>query len=141
MIKFDLNPEQRVIRQFAWFAVAGLPLIAWFVLSIIGTFTWSHPAFLIVAGVGFAQLLLYIVGVHAISRWLFIGVTVLAVPIGFLVSHLMLAIIFYLLITPIGLLFRLTGRDVIGRKLDPKATTYWQTRDGERAPSSYFNLY
>lgn len=39
-------------------------------------------------------------------------------------NHIMLGIFFYLLMTPLGLIMRLFGRDSMHRKLDPSATTY-----------------
>ena len=141
MIKLDLHPEERAVRQFAWFAVLGLPLLAWFVLEIVGSFTWTHPAFLTVAAIGVSQLGIYLVGVRVLSRALFLGLSILVVPIGFLLSHVLLASIYYLVMTPIGLVFRLIGRDVLGRKLDPSAKTYWHERSTDRPASSYFKLY
>ncbi len=53
-----------------------------------------------------------------VVRPVFQGLTLIAAPIGFVISHVFLAVIYYLVITPIGLIFRLTGRDAIGRKID-----------------------
>jgi hypothetical protein len=39
------------------------------------------------------------------------------------------------------LVFRLIGRDVIGKKLDKNAKTYWHERSGDRPAASYFKLY
>lgn len=141
MIKLDLKPEERVVKQFAWFAVLGLPLLAWFVLRLVTTFEWAHPAFIAVAAVGVSQLGLYLVGVRVVSRALFLGLSILFVPIGFIISHVMLAAVYYLVLTPIALVFRVMGRDVLGRKLDPDAKSYWHVREGDRPPASYFKLY
>ena len=51
-----------------------------------------------------------------IVRWLFIGATVAAFPIGWLVTQLMLAIMFYLVLTPVALVFRWRGRDELQLK-------------------------
>ena len=40
---------------------------------------------------------------------------------------------FFLVITPIGLLMRATGKDPLLRKLDPAAKTYWLPRDAKKA--------
>ena len=141
MIKLDLKPDERIVRQFAWFAVLGLPLLAWFAMRTFATFDWAHPVFLTVAAVGVSQLGLYLAGVRVLSRVLFVGLTILFVPIGFLISHVLLAAVYYLVLTPIALVFRLTGRDVIGKKLDPNAKSYWHERSGDRPSASYFKLY
>jgi hypothetical protein len=56
-------------------------------------------------------------------------------------SQVLMAVIFYLVFTPIGLCFRLAGRDAMGRKFDPKKTSYWHDRGPARSPASYFKLY
>ena len=66
---------------------------------------------------------------------------IVALPIGFVLSHVIMAIIFYLVITPIGLVFRLMGRDVLGRRMDRQRRTFWHERGPQRSPASYFKLY
>ena len=44
------------------------------------------------------------------------------------VSPLILAIIYFAIFTPMGLLIRLFGKDSIGRKVDPNSSTYWLPR-------------
>lgn len=45
-----------------------------------------------------------------------------------IVSPIMLAIMFFLVITPIGLLMRALGKDPLRLRLDKKATSYWIER-------------
>lgn len=52
-----------------------------------------------------------------------------AAPIGWLVSHAVLAIIFYGLITPMGVLMRLFGRDAMSRRFEPARASYWTEHD------------
>ncbi len=49
----------------------------------------------------------------------------IAVIIGYFVSRILLTIIFFLIITPMGFIMRLKGKDPMDRKLDPVASTYW----------------
>ena len=62
-------------------------------------------------------------------------------PIGWTVSHLALAVVYYLVVTPIGLLMRLFGRDPMRRKFDPSATTYWQPHESPDEPERYFRQF
>jgi hypothetical protein len=64
-----------------------------------------------------------------------------AYPIGLVVSTVLIGVIFYALITPIGLVFRVIGRDVMGKRLDKSAATYWHVRGAPRPATSYFKLY
>lgn len=45
--------------------------------------------------------------------------------VGWFNTRLILILIFYLVFTPIGLLLRLFGKDLLNRKFDPDASTYW----------------
>jgi len=49
----------------------------------------------------------------------------LAIVLGWFVSRIILGILFYGVVTPTGIIVRLSGRDLLNRKLDPKAPTYW----------------
>jgi hypothetical protein len=57
------------------------------------------------------------------SLWSRIGMVLQA-----LVSPLVMAVLFYGVITPIGLLLRLIGHDPLRRRMDPKLQSYWIVR-------------
>ncbi len=54
-----------------------------------------------------------------------------SVVLGYFVSRILLTIIFFLVITPTGIIMRLVGKDPMERKLDPAATSYWTRREDE----------
>lgn len=142
MLKLDLDPGPAKLRQFAFVAVPGLPLIAVVVLRIAGHgWAFDHPAVLAVLGAGLAQALALLAGFPWPSRVLYVVLMLVALPIGFVLSHVLMAIIFYLVFTPIGLIFKLAGRDAMARKIEPGAVSYWTERGAPRPPSSYFKLY
>ncbi len=141
MLKLDLNPKPNILRQFAFVAVVGLPLIAFVILRLCGAWSWTHPAFLSAVGLGLVQLALFLAGWQPLTRWVFVVLMVVALPFGFVVSQVLMALIYYLVMTPIGLVFRLIGRDAMGRKIDRTKTSYWHDRGPARSPASYFKLY
>ena len=57
------------------------------------------------------------------------------------VSFVLLAVFYYLLITPVGLFFRLTGRDILQRKFDASAESYWHPRRPAGNIKRYFNQF
>lgn len=62
--------------------------------------------------------------------------------IGFFVSRIILFILFYAVLTPLGLLARLAGKDILDKKIDKSRPTYWQDRpDGITPKESYENQY
>jgi hypothetical protein len=56
-------------------------------------------------------------------------------------SHLLLAGVYYLLITPLGLVMRLAGRDKLEMRRDHQATTYWTPRPPTPKVSRYFRQF
>ena len=65
---------------------------------------------------------------HAVLRPIYIGWMKFAFLLGWVNTRLILGIFFYLILTPVGLIMRLFGRDPLHRKFDRKASTYWVKR-------------
>ena len=53
--------------------------------------------------------------------------------LGKIVSPIIMGIIFFLVVTPIGLLMRLFGKDVLNLKLNKKESTYWIEKVGPKS--------
>lgn len=56
-----------------------------------------------------------------------------------IVSPIMLGLIYFVVMTPVALFFKLKGRDELRRKYEPAARTYWIERQppGPDGPSSF----
>ncbi|MFH1219784.1 MAG: SxtJ family membrane protein [Candidatus Eisenbacteria bacterium] len=48
---------------------------------------------------------------------------------GWVMTRVILIILFYAVVTPLGLLARLAGKDFLDLKFDSRADTYWSRRD------------
>jgi hypothetical protein len=62
-------------------------------------------------------------------------------PIGWLVSHALLAIVYFGWITPVGLLMRLCGYDPMRRRLCRGAESHWIRRKPVKNVNRYFRQY
>ena len=62
-------------------------------------------------------------------------------PIGLGVSHFILAVVYYLVLTPIGLLLRFSSYDPMGRRFDRSAKTYWTPHETEEGTERYFKQF
>ena len=71
----------------------------------------------------------------------YLGLTLATWPIGWVVSHLALAVVYYGVITPIALVFRLLGRDAMTRQFDRDATTYWEPYHPDRGTDQYLRQF
>jgi hypothetical protein len=66
----------------------------------------------------------------------------LAVVLGYFMSRIILSLVFYLVVTPIGLLLKISGKDILNQKWDTKADSYWRKRDTKPADKKqYEKLY
>jgi hypothetical protein len=71
-------------------------------------------------------------------KWVYLVWMGLAFVLGFIMAHVILTLLFYLLLTPIGLLARLTGKDFLSLKLDRTAQSYWRPRTHQaKSPADY----
>ena len=139
MIKLDLKPKNETVRQFGWVALFGFPLAGLALTQWPGSLPIN--TLWVLVGLGVACGLAAMANTLVILRPIYLAMTLLAFPIGLMISTVLLSTIYFLLFTPVGLFFRLTGKDPLERRIDPSAPTYWRTRGTQRAPSSYLRLY
>ncbi len=62
----------------------------------------------------------------------------LGVWVGRALGFVLLPLIFYLVVTPLALLFRLQGRDALRQRRSDGATTYWSSRDDGSRDRDYY---
>jgi hypothetical protein len=74
-------------------------------------------------------------------RPVYVGWMIAVFPIGWMVSMLILAALFYGVFTPIGLCFRLLGRDALGLKLQPGRDSYWIPKETPDDPRRYLQQF
>jgi len=66
----------------------------------------------------------------------------LAILMGWVMTRVLMTVLFYLAITPIGLILRLTGKDLLDEKLEPGRKSYWKIRpELTRVPADYEKQY
>lgn len=132
MITPEWRPDARQLRQFAWISLVGFPAL--------GFLLWrAHGAPWLAAALAALGVLVWLVGLARPERIRIVYVALLAVsvPIGWVVSGVLLRLVFYGVVTPLGLLFRATGRDALSLRR-PRASSYWQDLDPHEDGASYF---
>jgi hypothetical protein len=130
-----LNPTPRALRQFtaAWFILFLTMALRQALAHGNKTAGWMLAA---IAFIGLFDLLKPFV-----MRWLFIGATVAAFPAGWLVTQLMLAIMFYLVLTPVALVFRWRGRDELQLKRKTEQPGFWISRGEPPKAEQYLKQF
>jgi hypothetical protein len=79
--------------------------------------------------------------VPPVRRPLYVAWMYAFMPIGWVVTHTLLALVYYMVLTPIGLIRRLLGADPLKRRFDPAASTYWVEHRPGRDRSRYFRQF
>jgi hypothetical protein len=131
-----LNPSDRMLRQFAGIWIIFFGAIAFRQLS-----HHNRPMVALVL----AALALTVGPLGVIwPRWIkpvFVGWMTLAYPIGWVVSRVVLGIVFYGLFTPVALVMHLIQRDALLLRPRPTAETYWQTKKSGADKTKYLRQY
>ena len=136
VIEINWHPSDRELRLFAAVQMVVVTVSAWLLHRRFG---WDVAA---------ASLLLassaWLIAGLIVPQWMrpfFIAWMVAAFPIGWLTSHVVLAIVYFAVITPIGFALRLAGRDTLQRNARPEDTTYWISRPQPPESSRYFRPF
>jgi ABC-type uncharacterized transport system permease subunit len=136
-VKINRHPTIRQLHQFgliwlgfltffgviAWFRLESRPtaVALWSLAAAVPIIGWLVPPFM---------------------RLVFLGMSYAAWPIGFVVSHVVLAAVYYLVLTPIGLVMRLFGYDPMARRRTAAGATFWMKRTmDDRGPQRYFRQF
>jgi hypothetical protein len=129
-----LKPTPRVLRQFAG---------AWLLVFLALAF---KRGLLHTTNTGIVLALISSIGVIGLVlpralRWLFVTASIIAFPIGWMVTQLVLALMFFLVLTPVALFFRLRGRDVLQLRHQPGKSSYWVAREQQPPPEKYLKQF
>lgn len=130
-----INATRDSVRKFGLlFAVIGVLLAAYLIYR--GSAQWYWPIagsllFLVAAFVG-----------YPILKPLYIGWMTFAFILAWVNTRILLGVFYYCIVTPIGVLMRLAGKDLLDRKIDRSAKTYWKKREKEPFdPARYERLF
>jgi hypothetical protein len=145
MIDINLRPDAKQLRQFGLIALVAFGLLG-------GLTLWRGGLFGIDFGGATGAVVAVFWALGALSGLfslaapranlpLYVVLTLISFPIGLVLSYVLLAIIFFGLLTPIGLLFRLIGRDPLHRRFDPAAKSYFVPHKPARESERYFRQF
>ncbi|MEM8996205.1 MAG: SxtJ family membrane protein, partial [Acidobacteriota bacterium] len=110
----QLQTDPTTLRKFG--------LMVGGVFAALGAFlVWRDISWAIVFVYIGAPLIVLGAVVPKILRPIYIGWMSFAVVLGSIVTRILLTLFFFLVITPVGLFFKIIGRDALHRKLDPDA--------------------
>jgi len=118
-------------------ALVILPLIG-LLLYLAKQVDWQ-----VCAAIGAAGGAIWISGLisYRLTRAIYLVLVTLTLPIGLVISLTIMALFYFGVMTPLGLLFRIMGRDAMCRRLDAKAKTYWVPHESSSTAERYFQQF
>jgi hypothetical protein len=137
LIEINWNPKRKDLRNFGIIALIATIIISLLLYLLKGLgIHWM----LVISGIGFAIFLSSLISAK-LTRIIYLGLTLITLPIGWIVSFILLATFYFLIITPLGLVFRLLGRDSLCRKFDSAKDSYWLTYRPPGTIDRYFHQF
>jgi hypothetical protein len=137
LIEVNWRPNNKQLRSFGKIALIALAVISLVLYLVKGlAIQWA----LAIVAVGVAIFISSLISLR-LTKAIYLGLVVATLPIGLVVSFVLLAAFYSLLLTPLGLVFHLIGRDPLRRKFDSGAESYWLTHDPPREHERYFRQF
>lgn len=126
----EIKSDPKAIREFG--------LVVGGVLGLIGLVRlWKGHGgaeyFLIAAGL----LIFFGLFAPALLRPVQKVWMIFALLLGWVMTRVILSLVFYLAITPIGIIMRLSGKDPLDEKYPDKRATFWTPKGQKRTRESY----
>lgn len=124
----EITITRKILRQFAWVMGVMLGLVIPLIIFWVNDWQLTTAAMIV-----FTFGLLFVItglAVPGLLRRLYIAWMLLALVLGSIVTRIIITTVFYLMITPVGVIRRWFGtRDLLGLQPDPEKKSYWITRD------------
>ena len=123
-------PNLRQLRQFGLIALVALPTVGWLWGAGTTLLTWLAVGGVVLGAIGFVA--------PAFLGPLFVGLSIVTMPLGMVIGELTMALVYFCVFVPIGLVFRLAGRDPMQRHVDRDRASYWEPKKKPASVSSYY---
>ncbi|MFH1370493.1 MAG: hypothetical protein ABII09_04325 [Planctomycetota bacterium] len=137
LVEINWNPEKGQLRLFGLAAIIVLGVVAVILRFVLGV---SGIAAVFVAGAGLFIFIVSLISFKA-ARIIYLGLTFAGLPVGIVISFLLMAAFYFFILTPVGLVFKLIGRDALARKFRTDAPTYWTSHTQSSDPARYFHQF
>jgi len=118
----NIKESKKDLRKFG--LTVGLALLA---IGIV-LFTLEKPAAFYFGGTGSALILLGLIYPNILKPLNKVWMTI-ALVLGWFMSRVILIILFYLVLTPLGLIAKLFGKDFLDLKIEKNSSSYWIKRE------------
>lgn len=146
LVEINWTPDARTLKNFGFICVVFLMVAgAWIFLRhsflffdfVENTAIRAACTLWGIACVFFIASVVYSKAMYPI----YLALVTISLPIGFVVSHIAMAFLYYCIFTPFGVVFKIMKRDVLERKFESDRQSYWVKRNRETDRQRYFRQY
>jgi hypothetical protein len=135
--EINWNPRRKELRTFAIIALIAAILVSLLLYLFRGLgLQWG----VVISSIGITIFLTAFISLRA-TRVIYLVLTLVTLPIGLVISFLLLATFYFGILTPLAVVFRLIGRDALKRRFDADAESYWITHRHPDDLDRYFNQF
>ncbi len=133
--EINTNPSAKELIKFGATFLGGMAVIGLLYYFVFHNQPLAKGLW-IAGGVVFALSFIPPVARVLYILWMGLGITM-----GLVTSPIILAFVFLVLITPVGLFFKLIRRDTMKRKMDKGAASYWEEYKETEDPATYVKQF
>ncbi|MEO0454640.1 MAG: hypothetical protein AAFY98_10955 [Verrucomicrobiota bacterium] len=135
MLNIQWKPDQSTLRQFSLICLPGFGII-----SLICYFKFEITTLAIFFGI--LALALPVIGMvfPRSIRIVYVFLQIVAFPVGWVISHIVMALIYYGIFSLIGLFFRTSKRDLLGIRQHDQRHSYWKKKEQQKDVRSYYRM-
>jgi len=136
LARINWKPSEKDLRKFGVTLIVGFALIG----ALVGwRKSWEAASWIWGVSAGIGLLALFLPAASKPFYLLWMGI---AFIMGTIISTVILILIFYLIITPVGILMRVLGRDSLHlKKASFKSGTYWHSHPEKFDKTYYQRLF
>lgn len=135
MIKSEikkLDTSAAALKKFS-FTISGISAAVSALLSYFGYI--STAIYLIIFG---GALLIFFLFAPAVLKWIYLGWMSLAIILGWVMTKIILTIFYFILVTSIGIIAKLTTKNFLDLNRGKGDPTYWNKRSDSVKDKNYY---
>jgi hypothetical protein len=136
MLDADHNPSENELRWLG-LSLGGMLTVLGFIVARVA----HYPAARWIGAAGSVALVASYYLLPATRRPIVAAWRRVQRPIAFIGWQAAMLVVFYLIVTPIGLIMRRLGRDALGLGFDSARPSYWQARPVAPEVERYFRQF
>lgn len=127
----NIKSSKKDLKNFAW-------VMGFFLSGMGGCLLWFEKEscrYFLISGIAFLSSGLLVPKILLPLQKIWMGFSVI---MGWFMTRVILSVLFYLVLTPIGLLARLFKKQFLDLKIDKLQDSYWNYREAEELESGRY---